>query len=84
MGLILSSKFYKYINIVFVIFFIPLTLILPTLRIWRARNNASRWQMGFNPAFKELIILFTMYFRQLWVKKKKSVFATVSQAASVV
>ena len=29
-----------------------LTLILLTWRIWRAPNNASRWQMGFNLAFK--------------------------------
>jgi hypothetical protein len=28
-----------------------LTLILLTWRIWRAFNNASRWQMGFNSAF---------------------------------
>ena len=32
-----------------------LTLILLTWRIWWATNNASRWQMGFNSAFKELI-----------------------------
>jgi hypothetical protein len=31
-----------------------LTLILLTWRIWRASNNASRWEMGFNLAFKEL------------------------------
>jgi len=29
-----------------------LTLILLTWRIWWAPNNASRWQMGFNSAFK--------------------------------
>jgi hypothetical protein len=29
-----------------------LTFILPTWRIWRAPNNASRWQMGFNLVFK--------------------------------
>jgi hypothetical protein len=29
----------------------PLTLILLTWRIWRAPNNASKWQMGFNLAF---------------------------------
>ena len=27
---------------------------LLTWRIWRAPNNASRWQMGFNSAFKGL------------------------------
>jgi hypothetical protein len=30
-----------------------LSLILPTWRIWRA-SNASKWQMGFNSAFKGL------------------------------
>jgi hypothetical protein len=34
---------------------IILTFILPTWRIWWAPNNASRWQMGFNFAFKGLI-----------------------------
>ena len=32
-----------------------LTLILLTWRKWRAPNNASKWQMGFNSAFKGLI-----------------------------
>jgi len=32
-----------------------LTLNLLTWRIWWAPNNASRWQMGFNLAFKGLI-----------------------------
>jgi len=31
-----------------------LTLILLTWKIWWAPNNASRWQMGFNSAFKGL------------------------------
>jgi len=31
-----------------------LTLILLTWKIWCAPNNASRWQIGFNSAFKEL------------------------------
>jgi len=31
-----------------------LTLILLTWRIWWAPNNASKWQMGFNPAFNPL------------------------------
>jgi hypothetical protein len=34
---------------------INLTLILLTWRIWWACNNVSKWQMGFNLAFKELI-----------------------------
>jgi hypothetical protein len=33
---------------------VVLTLILLTWRIWRAPNNASRWQMGFNWAFEGL------------------------------
>jgi len=33
---------------------ITLTLTLLTWRIWWAPNNASRWQMGFNSAFKGL------------------------------
>ena len=31
-----------------------LTLILLTWRIWRAPNNANKWQMGFNSAFNPL------------------------------
>jgi hypothetical protein len=31
-----------------------LTLILLTWRIWWTPNNASKWQMGFNSAFKGL------------------------------
>ena len=34
---------------------VSLTLYLLTWRIWWAPNNASRWQMGFNSAFKGLI-----------------------------
>jgi hypothetical protein len=34
---------------------ICLTLILLTWRIWWAPNNASKWKMGFNSAFKGLI-----------------------------
>ena len=34
--------------------FNPLTLHPLTWKIWRAPNNASKWQMGFNLAFKEL------------------------------
>jgi hypothetical protein len=33
-----------------------LTLILLTWRIWWVPNNARRWQMGFNSAFKGLIL----------------------------
>ena len=43
---ILLRARYKYNN--------TLTLILLTWRIWWAPNNASKWQMGFNSAFKGL------------------------------
>ena len=33
----------------------PLTLIQLTWRIWSTPNNAIKWQMGFNSAFKGLI-----------------------------
>jgi len=41
-----------------------LTLILLKWRIWWAVNNASRWQMGFNSAFKGLkwIPLLSIWF----------------------
>jgi len=39
---------------------ISLTLILLTWRIWWASNNASKWQMGFNSAFKGLMRGFTI------------------------
>jgi len=38
-----------------------LTLILLTWRIWRAPNNGSRWQMGFNLAFKGLNMSDTVH-----------------------
>jgi hypothetical protein len=34
--------------------YVLLILILLTLRIWRALNNASKWHMGFNSAFQVL------------------------------
>ena len=34
-----------------------LTLILLTWRKWCAPNNASKWQMGFNSAFKGLNVV---------------------------
>jgi hypothetical protein len=38
-----------------------LTLILLTWRIWWAPNNASKWQMGFNSAFKGLSFNVLIY-----------------------
>ena len=51
-----------------------LTLILLTWGIWRAPNNASKLQMGFNSAFKALnsvgIDEFIKINRQLVLEKK--------------
>jgi hypothetical protein len=41
-----------------------LTLILLTWRIWWAPNNASKWQIGFNSAFKGLMTI-KIYFLNL-------------------
>ena len=52
-----------------------LTLILLTWRIWRASNNASRWQMGFNSAFKELkcpLTLILLMWRIWWAPNNAS------------
>ena len=38
-----------------------LTLILLTWTIWRAPTNASKWRMGFNSAFKGLIMNVPVY-----------------------
>jgi hypothetical protein len=40
---------------------VTLTLILLMWRIWWAPHNASKWQIGFNSAFKGLS-LFMMFF----------------------
>ena len=50
LGIILSSSLLA--------FRFQITLILLTWRIWWAPNNASKWQMGFNSAFKGLIEQF--------------------------
>ena len=47
----------------FIIFFwgllnsLNLNLILKTCRIWRAPNNASKWQTGFYLAFKDYTVI---------------------------
>jgi len=40
---------------------ITLTLILLTWRIWWAPNNASKWQIGINSAFKGLIWMLILW-----------------------
>jgi len=57
-----------------------LTLILLTWRMWWARNNASKWQVGFNLAFKGLkplpweywsIPIYRTVLLALWCRPKK-------------
>ena len=43
------------LNAAFSMALLDLTLILLTWKIWWAPNNASKWQMGFNSAFKGLM-----------------------------
>ena len=40
---------------------VPLTFNPLTWKIWRAPNNSSKWQMGFNSAFKGLIDIDCTY-----------------------
>jgi hypothetical protein len=54
----LTSYIYILIDEAFVVLW---TLISLTWRIWWAPNNVSKWQMGFNLAFKRLIRKF-LYF----------------------
>jgi len=52
-----------------------LTLILLTWRIWWVPNNASRWQMGFNSAFKGLkcpLTLTLLKWRIWWAPNNAS------------
>jgi len=42
-----------------------LTLILLTWKIWWAPSNASRWQMGFNSAFKGLRCIWNRHYTKL-------------------
>jgi hypothetical protein len=50
-----------------------LTLILLTWRIWWAPNNVSRWQMGFNSAFKGL----TLYFGQCTIIRYTRIYCLI-------
>jgi hypothetical protein len=54
----------------FLLLFLPfrgcLTLTLLTWRIWWASNNASKWQMGFNSAFKGLMDVIQWRFLPQW------------------
>jgi len=45
-----------------------LTLILLTWRKWWTPNNATKWQMGFNSAFKVLTIIVITYYMSLRVQ----------------
>jgi hypothetical protein len=56
-----------------------LTVILLTWRIWRVPNNASRWQMGFNSAFKGLIIMNNVTV----LSTQKNIYLVTAKYASV-
>jgi len=43
-----------------------LTLALLTWRIWWAPNNAKKWQIGFNPAFRGLILNLNKQGKNTW------------------
>ena len=49
--------------------FLLLTLTLLTWRKWWTPNNASKWQMGFNSAFKGLIQTFVLSSNQYQAAK---------------
>ena len=52
-----------------------LTLILLMWRKWWAPNNASKWQMGFNSAFKGLNIFSLRHFLQLAYRYRKTLWS---------
>ena len=56
---------------------VSLTLILLMWRIWWAPNNASKWQMGFNSAFKGLKSLLSSCLRFLPRPSLSSIFSSI-------
>jgi len=65
---------------------ISLTLNPLTWKIWWAPNNASRWQMGFNSAFKGLkcyICSIALFCAENWtLKKVDQKYLTVSKCGA--
>ena len=65
---ILLVLFCIIVNVVVCFVWYCLILILLTWKIWRAHNNASKWQMGFNSAFKRvnfcMLCIFLIYIQQ--------------------
>jgi hypothetical protein len=59
-----------------------LTLILLTWRIWWAVNNASKWQMGFNWAFKGLMLLHITHFIDISDHMPSTTFLSISSIYS--
>ena len=57
------------------------TLILLTWRIWWAPNNASRWQMGFNWAFKWLNLANEWSWETNRVSRRSSLHGTTYRIA---
>ena len=65
-----------------------LTLIQLTWRIWWAPNNASKWKMGFNLAFKGLIFPidkkhFSFNLREIFYIKNETVSFRFLRAAEI-
>jgi len=56
-----------------------LTLILLTWRIWWDSNNASRWQMGFNSAFKGLNNQHSHMQTHVWINTPRNSLYTIRQ-----
>jgi len=63
----------------FLFLMVYLTLILLTWRIWWASNNASKWQMGFNQAFKGLNHLWKLQLPLVWRCVVRETDTTVSE-----
>jgi hypothetical protein len=58
---------------------VTLTLILLTWRKWWTPNNASKWQMGFNSAFKGLIVTDTILQGNVMIQSRR--FLTVYKSS---
>ena len=50
-----------------IVFIGVLTLTVPTWRIWWDPNNARKWQMGFNSAFKGLTFTLKLHLEHVSV-----------------
>ena len=88
---LVGCLYYLYLIIFFWDFLnnLNLTLILKTWRIWWAPNNASKWQMGFNSAFKgsfktlcTTLYRYWQWHNKLVMKKKPWVTSEIKRKTS--